>query len=210
MRIQNFLVPLVFVALIFFALRSEKNFLLGKGDFAVKELSPGVIQLTWRDTIEAPMALRLESHYAEWRGSTRRFVIDLSSSGGSLTEGGKVIDVIRKMQRNHRIDTRVGKGRRCLSMCVPIFLQGQTREAAANSRWMFHQPISVDIKGEVVDQRTFERNYVGNKFFDKYFVPSPMAPEWREALRQEWVGKDIWRTGQDLVDERSNIINDLR
>ena len=211
LAIRRFAVPLVFILLVIVALQSEKAALFGRGDFAVSQVKdrPGVVQFTWRDDIDAPMALRLEAAFEEWAGRADVIILNLSSPGGALREGGKVIDVIDRMKRTHRIDTRVGQGAQCLSMCVPIFLQGQSRTGAANSRWMFHQPILTDVSGEVAEQPDFERNYTADRFFRRYFEPSPMDPVWRERLREDWVGRDVWYTGRQLVDQGSNIINEL-
>jgi len=211
LSIKSLAVPIVFILLVVVALQSEKAALFGKGSFAVTELKnrPGTLQLTWRDDIEAPMALRLAEVFAEYEGRVDRFVIDLSSPGGSLREGGKVIDFIDRMKRTHTVETRVGRGARCLSMCVPIFLQGETRVGTSNSRWMFHQPILMDMSGDIADQPEFERNFTADRFFDRYFVPSEMNPDWREQLRKDWVGREVWFTGQELVDQGSNIIEQL-
>ena len=65
------------------------------------------------------------------RNEVRSVIMDLSSPGGSLYEGREVIRVIDRMKRTHKVATHVGRKQICLSMCVPIFLQGQERVAAA-------------------------------------------------------------------------------
>ena len=211
MRINRFAVPVVFTLLVFVALKTETSILASKGNFSITEVNgrPGAVQFTWRDDIDAPMALRLEEGYLDWRERADTIIINLSSPGGSLREGGKVIDVITRMKKTHVVETRVGKGARCLSMCVPIFLQGQTRVAAANSRWMFHQPILTDMAGDIAEQPEFERNYTSERFFKRYFENSEMDPVWREQLRIDWVGRDVWYTGRQLVDQQANIIENL-
>ncbi|MEO1151132.1 MAG: ATP-dependent Clp protease proteolytic subunit [Pseudomonadota bacterium] len=208
---KRLLVPLVFVLLIVVALQTEKAALLGKGDFGVRVLKdrPRAVELTWRDGIEAPMALRLEEAFRANRDQADLFVLNLSSPGGSLREGAKVIEVIERIAQTHRVETIVKRGRICLSMCVPIFLQGQRRAAAANSRWMFHQPVLMDMSGEIAEQPDFERNFTADKFFTRYFENSPMEETWREQLRRDWVGQEVWFTGQDLVDQNSNVVSEL-
>ncbi|MEL6789010.1 MAG: ATP-dependent Clp protease proteolytic subunit [Pseudomonadota bacterium] len=208
---KRFAVPIIFVLLVLVALQTEKSALFGKGDFAVRVLKdrPRAVELTWRDGIDAPMALRLEEAFRQNRDQADIFVLNLSSPGGSLREGAKVIDVMARMAQTHRVETIVKRGRICLSMCVPIFLQGQSRTAAANSRWMFHQPILMDMSGEIAEQPDFERNFTADRFFKRYFENSPMEAIWREQLREDWVGREVWFTGQDLVDQRSNVVTDL-
>ena len=212
MTLNRFAVPLAFVLLIIVALYLEKEALRHKGAFTARPVPErdGAVMFTWADAVEAPMAVRLETLFDEWRGRADIIIIDLSSPGGSLREGGKVIDVIDEMKKTHTVETRVGRNRVCLSMCVPIFLQGDYRVASRNSRWMFHEPISTDaVTGEEVARPEFEKTYVSNKFFDDYFSTSEMDPVWRERLRKEWVGREIWKSGDELVAEGSNIINAL-
>lgn len=180
-----------------------------KGRLAVYQEGDAVV-LEWHSSVRLPMEQRFKEAFREWAGRTGHFIIDLHSNGGALREGNRVIEEINAMKRTHRITTRVQGRHGCLSMCVPIFLQGDERIASARSRWMFHEPRAFDyFDGTEASQPEFERQYYSNRFFDKYFTNSPMAPDWRENLRIEWVGKDVWKTGQELVDERSNIITGL-
>ncbi|MGI9465137.1 MAG: ATP-dependent Clp protease proteolytic subunit [Aestuariivirgaceae bacterium] len=168
------------------------------------------VVLSWRSEIDVPMRRRVLEAYDEWKGKVRRIVIDLHSPGGSLMEGRRVIELINTMKRTHRVDTRVGTNHSCLSMCVPIYLQGQTRFAAASSQWMFHEPRVFDyFTGEEVKTPKSEREGLARRFFGRYFTNSEMDPAWRRQLEQQWRGKDVWRTGRQLVDEGSNIIHEL-
>ncbi|MEM9330233.1 MAG: ATP-dependent Clp protease proteolytic subunit [Pseudomonadota bacterium] len=169
-----------------------------------------VVVLSWQSEIDVPMQKRIREAYDAWKDRTKKFVIDLHSPGGALREGRKVIELLNTMKATHLIETHVGSNRACLSMCVPIFLQGESRVASATSKWMFHEPTAYDFfSDEEVHVPEFERNYYNNRFFDRYFTNSEMNPVWRENLRKEWVGKDVWKSGRQLVDERSNIILDL-
>lgn len=171
---------------------------------------PGTVIFYWRSDVETPMARRFADGYVEWKGKIDRIVIDLHSPGGAIREGEAVIREIERMKRTHIVDTRVRSRRACYSMCVPIFLQGETRSAAPNARFMFHQPTSYDyFTGERVDEPEWEREMAAQKFFRRYFVDSPITPAWRDKLALEWRGKDVFRSAQELVDERSNIVTDL-
>ncbi|MEO0673798.1 MAG: hypothetical protein AAFY32_02180, partial [Pseudomonadota bacterium] len=66
---KRFAVPIIFVLLVLVALQTEKSALFGKGDFAVRVLKdrPRAVELTWRDGIDAPMALRLEEAFRQNR-----------------------------------------------------------------------------------------------------------------------------------------------
>ena len=67
----------------------------------------------------------------------------------------------------------------------------------------------MDFEGEEAEVPQIERDYFSNRFFERYFVNSPMDETWRENLRQEWVGKDVWFSGDQLYAENSNIITEL-
>lgn len=173
-------------------------------------VSDATLELSWRGPVEVPMARRFEEALDQWAGETDTIVINLSSPGGALSEGRVVIGLINQMKRTHTIETHVGRFSDCLSMCVPIYLQGDRRRAAGSSRWMFHEPRPVNIyTGEIEQKPAIEQRYDSKKFFDRYFVNSPMGPAWRRQLRRDWVGVEIWKSGHELVDEKSGIILDI-
>ena len=183
-----------------------------KGRLAVSQLDDAdrSVVLSWHSNIEVPMERRLQEAFNTWDSKTSRFVIELSSRGGALYEGRKVVEFIDKIKRTHRVVTVVGDKQICLSMCVPIYLQGHKRLAAASSKWMFHKPQFYELfTDEKADVKQSRRNAVARRFFERYFANSEIEPEWREKLRQEWKSKDVWRSGRQLVDEGSGIIHEL-
>lgn len=208
---------IAFIAMVAFAgymaWQLQQSIYENKGRLAAK-LDPSArdtVVLSWNSDIDVPMERRFSEAFDEWRVKVRRFVIDLHSPGGSLAEGRKVIKLINRMKRTHRVDTRVSAHHSCLSMCVPIYLQGQTRYAAANSKWMFHEPRSYDfVTGEEVSGPKNEQDGLSKRFFERYFTNSEMNAAWRRKLEQEWRGQDVWRSGSQLVDENSNIIHQLQ
>ena len=164
----------------------------------------------WRSEVDVPMARRFAEAFEMWKFDADRIVIDLHSPGGVIREGEAVIRVIEHMKRTHVVDTRVRARRACYSMCVPIFLQGEERTAAPSARFMFHEPRAYDyFTGEPVNEPAFERDMASQRFFDRYFVDSPMDPVWRDRLAQEWRGRDVWRSGRELTAEGSNIVTVL-
>ena len=202
---QIALVVLSFIA-IFLYWQKYQDVYKDTGRLQIFQEGDAVI-LSWSSPIELPMERRFQEAYAEWANKTDKFIINLNSGGGSLREGRLVIDVIDQMKKTHLVETTVGEGANCLSMCVPIYLHGEQRSASRNSRWMFHQPSAYDyITDEKVEENESDRNTASDRFFQKYFVNSEMDPKWRNNLQKEWVVKDVWRTGQQLFDEQSNII----
>ncbi len=203
---------LMFAATAFLIARNEELIFQDRGEVAVTRdrADPETLVFTWRSKVEAPMARRFEEAYREWKGEGSRIIIDLHSPGGAIAEGEQVIRLIDRMKRTHIIDTRVKARRACYSMCVPIYLQGEERYAAANARFMFHEPSAYDFyTGEKVDQPQFERDLVSRRYFDRYFGDSPMDPVWRDKLAAEWKGKDLYFTARELMEQNSNIVTVL-
>ncbi|MDZ7628736.1 MAG: ATP-dependent Clp protease proteolytic subunit [Parvularculaceae bacterium] len=196
----------LFIALGFFAFRSGRAIYATGPAMEVLE-ERGAVVFVWDKPVEAPMAFRFREAFDAARGTTDRIIIDLHSPGGALIEGRSVIEEIERMKRTHRVDTRVNAGATCASMCVPIFLAGQNRVAAADARFMFHEPTSVDFFTEEESKKpAFEQRRDAERFFDRYFTASPMDAAWREELRLAWIGRDIWKSGAELVAEGSGVV----
>ena len=184
----------------------------GRLEVIQPQAAPDTVIFSWQSDIDVPMQKRFSEAYAEWRGKVRRIIIALNSPGGSLVEGRKVIQLIERMKRTHEVDTFVAAGAMCLSMCVPIYLQGQTRIASNSSKWMFHAPSKYEIiSDEKVAEPERERIRAANRFFERYFENSGASQQWFASIRQQWQsGEDIWRTGGELVREKANIVQVLQ
>lgn len=199
----------LFGLLIFVAWQTEQKYNSQKSNFTTRQEGNAIVFL-WRDEVKFPMSLRLKETFQEWRGQVDHVIIDFSSPGGAVAEGREVIAVINEMKKTHLVETRVQQGRVCASMCVPIYLQGEKRTAHPASRWMFHEPSSVDaVTGEEVRTPEFEKRIETRRFVDRYFRNSEMNQAWLQKLEAEWQGKDIWKSGKQLVTEDSGIITEL-
>ncbi len=211
--LNRLLLLVLFAIAGFMAWEFQQKLYANKGRLVVTQSNvvPGAVEFLWSSEVELPMARRFYEAFQEWKGKTKHIVIRLNSPGGSLGEGRDVIAVIEEMKKTHRVDTYVGALENCLSMCVPIYLHGQRRLAHAKSRWMFHEPRSVDFfTDEAVKEPEFERKRMVKNYVQKYFVNSPIRKQWLDQLLKQWQGKDIWLTGQQLVDTNSNVITELR
>lgn len=196
----------LFAALALFALRSGREIYETGPDLAVTE-EGGAAVFRWHEAVEAPMAYRFREAFEASKDKTDRIIIDLASPGGALAEGRSVIEEIERMKATHRVTTRVGPGATCASMCVPIFLAGEERLASSNSAFMFHEPSSVDyFTDKKANKPAFEQRMDAERFFERYFTQSPVDAAWREKLRQEWTGRDVWKTGEELVAEKSGVV----
>lgn len=172
--------------------------------------APDAVIFTWRGRVEAPMARALKKAADTLDPGVTRVVVSLDSPGGAVAEGRAAIDVLRRIKRTRRLDTIVVGARRCLSMCVPIFLQGQTRAASGRAKFMFHRPIAVNaVTGERVEKSRFDRDWTSDRLFERYFGAGPVNPEWAARLREEWRDGDVWRRGSALYAENSGIVTDV-
>ena len=213
---QNQLMPLATLILLALTVlliaRNNDLIFQDKGELSVARDrgDPETIVFTWRNEVEAPMVRRFEEAWREWKNEGDRVVIDLHSPGGAIAEGQEVIRIIERMKRTHIVDTRVRRGYKCYSMCVPIFLEGERRIAGENATFMFHEPTARDFyTGEEVRRPAFERALTTRRFVDRYFVNSPTDPAWLEQLLAEWKGRDVFKSARELVDEGSGIVTEL-
>ena len=205
-RIPQLLLPIFIAIAAYLIWQHQSRIFHDQGKLTVTQEGQYVV-LSWQGEIGVPMQRQIRQSIKEWKGTTDAFLFDLNSQGGSLREGSKVIELIDDLKATHVVNTRVGNRAICLSMCVPIFLQGKERLAAADSAWMFHEPIIVNFyTDEEADVPEFERRALAERFFNQYFDNSPMNEAWRDKLRIEWVGTEVWKTGSELIDEGSGII----
>ncbi len=210
-RLTPLLIIALFAAAFFLMRTSENKYLADEGRLGVRDdPANDTVILSWSSPVSAPMARRFEEAYRQYGDDVSTFVIELNSPGGAVAEGKRVVQLLDRMARTHQLETRVGAGDDCFSMCVPIFLTGETRTAAANARFMFHEPASFDsFTGERAGGPAFERRFVADRFFDRYFENSPMTPAWRAQLERDWVGRDVWKSGADLWLENSGVLTAL-
>jgi ATP-dependent protease ClpP protease subunit len=198
----------------------------GSGDVAsrqtlsVKE-EPDRIVLGWSGPVQEPMSERITATIDRYRADRRRLVLILNSPGGSIEQGRKVVAAIRA--RDRAIDTLVQKAGVCASMCVPIFLAGTERMADPEAYFMFHQASLSSSGRESIKQKQFSESeaalfsqtvkaietQVTDDFFRNDIGIRGVSRVWLARMREKIPGRDIWMSGQQLVDERSGIIDRL-
>ncbi len=202
----------VVVLIAFFALRSQDVIDLamsGIGKLDVRDdPANGTLYLRWRGKIEAPMAQRIAEAIDKNAGSASTVVLSLSSPGGALDHGAEVIGLLRRIGERQRLETVVESRSVCASMCVPVYLQGEVRQAAASARFMFHEVSFRESLSE--DEVSVPDRAIGratDRFFAKYFAPAGVAPEWIAKVRQDMAGgRDIWKTARELAGENAGIV----
>lgn len=162
-----------------------------------------VLIISWRGRIDAPMSAEIDAAFRQYKSSVKGVLLKLDSEGGSVAEGERVIRVLQDIKKTHKLYTAVTAGRKCASMCVFIYVQGQKRLAASASLWLFHEVSYQDPKTHQVtrlDRASWER------LIDKYWVPAGVDPKWIERVKMHTVGKDYWQPGEDLLQDHANII----
>jgi ATP-dependent protease ClpP protease subunit len=163
------------------------------------------VVLNWRGPIAAPMANQIRDAFEAHKQKATRFVLRISSQGGLVPEGERVIDMLTQIKVTHQLDTAVTQGDICASMCVFIYLQGQRRFGALTSSWLFHEVAHMDARTKQttrLDRPAWER------LVDKYMRPAGVSEEWIADMKPRTVNSDYWQTGSDLIRANAGIIHE--
>lgn len=163
---------------------------------------PGTVVMYWSGPIAAPMHDRIKLVFDAYSRTRTRFVLMMHSGGGVVSEGEKVIELLQRIRQTHRLDTVVNRGGVCGSMCVPIYLQGQTRYGARTSSWLFHE---ITRRGT----RPFASKKVEGQYtalIERYWIPAGVSRPWIERMLPLAEGHDYWQTGHELITDRAGII----
>lgn len=171
---------------------------------AEMKLENGTLYIDYRGTIVGDMARFLEEKFRKHGDTTHKIVLAIHSQGGEVEAGERVIQLLKQIKQTHRLVTAVMAGRTCASMCVPIYLQGQERFAAASSLWLFHDAAKLDKKGDVIIDR--EETL---RIYRRYFVPAGVSVAWLNNILGMINQSDFWQTGQDLVRENTGIVTQI-
>jgi ATP-dependent protease ClpP protease subunit len=163
------------------------------------------VVMTWQGPIAAPMANQIRDAFESRKRQATRLVLRLSSHGGSVAEGERVIEVLRQIKSTHELETVVTQGDVCASMCVFIYVQGQKRYGALTSSWLFHEVSHMD---PVTRQTTKLDRTAWERLVDTYFRPAGVSDAWIAELKPRTVDSDYWQTGADLIRSNSGIIHE--
>ena len=186
--------------------------LLTTGQLTVTEDAEAAdtVRLRWTGPVDVPMSQQFSEAIREWSRSKRRFVLELSSPGGSVSHGAAVIRQLRELKQTHDLVTIVKAGDPCLSMCVPIYLQGTRRVASPRSRWMFHEVRIRDAyTNEDVAGTDDARRRSTDRMFNDFFRPAGVSESWITVTRNAMRSGDVWRSGRALFEEKAGVILEL-
>jgi hypothetical protein len=176
-----------------------------QGELKVEQLKPGSssVVLSWRGKVAAPMAAQIRDAFERHRHQGTRIVLTLDSGGGSVAEGERFIEVLRRIKETHHLTTAVTQGQKCGSMCVFIYVQGHERVGALTSAWLFHE---ISRKDPHTNRIVLNRSQ-WEELVDKYFRPAGVSDKWIAEMKPYTIGSDYWQTGGDLVQANSGIIH---
>jgi len=171
--------------------------------FGISRTHPDLMVMIWKGEIKAPMSDEISAAFELNKNRIRKIEFKLDSGGGSVKEGERVIAVLQEIKKTHKLATVVDAGKRCGSMCVFIYVQGQKRLAAPASLWLFHEVSIVNRETHKIsrlDRDSWEQ------LVDKYWVPAGVNPAWIAEVKTHTVQTDYWQSGESLLQDGSNII----
>lgn len=198
------------IAVLAFMFRGQIYDAGGKLTVIPDQRNPDSIVFRWDGDIGPPMQTLIADAFSEWRDTKRRIVLSISSDGGLLTYGGEVIALLDRIKQTHQLDTIVERGSVCLSMCVPIYLQGQTRYASPESRWMFHEVSRVDVvDGSKAYSSRSEIAAATTRFINDFLRPAGVSERWLAELPTKMRARDYWLSGRRLFNDGAGVIQKL-
>jgi len=193
---------------------------LSRQTLSVSEDKENVV-LAWSGPVQEPMSERIAAALERYKADPRLLVLLLNSPGGSIEHGRQVAAVMRARKRP--VNTLVQKGGVCASMCVPIFLSATQRMADPEARFMFHQArLSSSVTQRVKQQglsdddkarftkavKEFEADATDELFREDIGIRG-VNTAWAEKMRGRIAGRDLWMSGQQLMDEGSGVVDRL-
>ena len=175
---------------------------------------PDRVVLAWSGPIETPMRDDIAAALARLAADRRRLVLTLNSPGGSIEQGRAVMTALRAEAQRRPIDTLVENGAVCASMCVPIYLLGARRMADPAAHFMFHEA-SIDAaawkatgaQAEAL-RKVFE-SLATDSFYETDIGGQRVNAQWLAAMRTRIVGREVWLSGRQLVEEGSGVVDAL-
>jgi ATP-dependent protease ClpP protease subunit len=205
----------VLILLIIFALKAHRDLQLRfarAGTFAASvDSSCRELNLSWSGKINAPLADRISEAFDAHKNEVKTVVLSLDSPGGLVEYGATVIRLLKTISQTHSLETVVESGAMCASMCVPVYLAGSRRTAAAGAKFMFHDVKFRDFYAEQ-DTAVPEASVRAamERFFARYFKSNRVSETWLRTIKDQIAGgQDIWKTGQELIDEKSGVVDEL-
>jgi hypothetical protein len=162
-----------------------------------------VLVMVWKGAVQKGISEQIRAAFEQNKDEITAVELRLDSTGGSVAEGERVIGVLQDIKRTHKLITTVGPGKRCASMCVFIYAQGQRRFAAPASLWLFHE-VSHFNKDRTRIVALNRAAWLG--LIERYLVPAGVDSDWIDKLTERAVKTDVWESGSDLLRDGSNLV----
>lgn len=130
----------------------------------------------------------LKDALVKFRYDSRPLVISLSGLGGASTDTYRIVKLLREGMQGRRVETHVASGAKCASYCLEIYFAGARRTAAAGARFGF-------------DREMLASDKFPHDVDDAWIYKAKLA-------RRDY--RDLWLTGEQLVEQNSGLIHALR
>ncbi len=175
----------------------------GKLTLSKSARHPEILVMNWQGTIGPGMADQINNAFERYKGTFTTIEFVINSGGGSVKEGERVIQVMKKIKKTHHLYTGVLAGKLCGSMCVFVYVQGEKRYAAPSSVWLFHEVSYTDKSHKIVklDRQQWEG------LVDKYWVPAGVSQTWIDNMKEHTFQTDYFQSGQNLLEDESGIVH---
>lgn len=99
--------------------------------------NPAEPTLSFSGAVEVGDARLLKEKLQEFKG--KKLTLVLNSPGGLVFEGKQIIETLQDLKKQGvALTTSVKNGTQCGSICLPIYLAGETRKAGTHSSFYFH------------------------------------------------------------------------
>ncbi len=136
----------------------------------------------------------------------QRLELRFDSPGGALYEALAIVSEINKLkEKGVTIVTRVNNGDECDSICVPLYAQGNIRQAGPVAAFMVHG-VAVFAISNIPDPAANIQ----------LFKLLKAAPELNEEWLQGLILKDVfskpsmyWLSGKELLEQKSGLVLEL-
>lgn len=183
----------------------------GPGHMLKAKAHSGVLELRWEGRIIDEMSGDIAAEFDRYKRHVATVSLSLHSCGGALLYMERAIAVLEQIKATHEVVTVVDRGGLCGSACVPIFLTGTKRVGALTSSFFFHPVVfrtTVDPGTPAVEVRAQLRAQETDKVISRYFVGARVTDGWLEYLRRTLRTHDLWQSGRDLWESKSNVLTE--
>lgn len=167
--------------------------------------APESLSLKLNSEIRPPLADNLEI-YLRACPDLKKLELRLNSPGGSIVETSRLAEILDKAKsRGIQVTTRVDNGDECDSSCIPLYAQGNKRQAGPVAAFMFHG-VAIYLITNIPDPDSTK------ELLDLVRKASGLNKVWLQGLIDKKifsVPSMYWLSGQELMDQKSGFVTEL-